>query len=234
MQRSLRTRGAVLALSVAMLTLVPAGVALSHGDARQGDLEMTIGFGTEPAYSGQPNSVQLVVVHGGEPVTDLKPGDVTVEITYADETSEPLDMEPEFFMENGKLVFGEAGDYRAFFTPSQPGKYTFHFKGTVDGEKIDEEMTSGPKTFAQVQDLGASEFPAVNAPSGDELATRIEQETGRADEAIAAASVEATSANDAASSARTVGMIGIVLGAIGVIAAIIAITRRGPKTRERA
>ena len=109
--------------------------------------------------------------------------------------------------------------------PSQPGKYTFHFTGTVDGEKIDEEMTSGPKTFYEVTDLAESEFPAVNAPSGDELATRIDQEAARTDEAVAAAKAEAASAEDAASSARTVAIIGVIVGAIGVIAAIIALTR---------
>ncbi len=109
MQRSLGVRAALLALTTAVISLTPAGAAMAHGDAHQGDLEMTIGFGTEPAYSGQPNSVQLIVVHGGEPVTDLKAGDMTVEVTYADETSEPMDLEPDFFVENGQLVFGEAG-----------------------------------------------------------------------------------------------------------------------------
>ena len=159
--------------------------------AHQGDLEMEIGFGTEPAYSGQPNSAQLILVHDGAPVTDLKPGDVTVEITYADETSDPIDLEPYFFVEDGEIEFGEAGDYRGWFTPSQPGKYTFHFTGTVDGEKIDESMSSGPQTFSEVADLAASEFPVVNAPSGEELATRIDQEATRAKDSIAAAQAEA-------------------------------------------
>ncbi len=46
-----------------------------------------------------------------------------------------MDMEPAFFFEGGQLVFGEAGDYHADFVPSQPGKYTFHFTGTIDGER---------------------------------------------------------------------------------------------------
>ncbi len=225
MQHNIGARAAMFAMVAVILTLAPAGAAMAHGDAKHGDLEMAIGFGTEPAYSGQPNSVQLILVRDGQPVTDLKAGDMTVEVTYAEETSEPMDLEPDFFVENGQLVFGEAGDYRAWFTPSQPGKYRFHFTGTVDGEEVDETMTSGPETFAEVQDLSASEFPAVNAPSGDELATRIEQEAARAKDAVAVAQAEAVSANDAASTARTVALVGVLLGAIGVIAAIIAITR---------
>ena len=225
MQRSLRTRALVLVLTTSAVILGTAGAALAHGAAHQGDLEMEIGFGTEPAYSGQPNSAQLILVHDGKPVTDLKPGDVTVEITFAGETSDPIDMEPSFFFEDGQLESGEPGDYRGWFTPSQPGKYTFHFTGTVDGEDIDQEMTSSPKTFSEVTDLAETEFPAVNAPSNDELATRIDQEATRTEDAVAAAEAEAASANDAASSARTVGIIGVILGAIGVIAAIVAITR---------
>jgi hypothetical protein len=217
MHRSLRTCGLTILGAAAIMTLASAGTALAHGDANQGDLEMTIGFGAEPAFTGQPNSAQLALVHDGEPVTDLKPGDATVEVTYGDETSEPMDMEP---------AFGEPGDYRAYFTPTQPGKYTFHFTGTVDGEEIDETMTSGPTTFAEVQDLATSEFPAVDAPSGEELATRIEQESARAEQQLAVAQAEAVSAQDAASSARTVAIIGVALGALGVIAAIAALARK--------
>jgi hypothetical protein len=217
MHRSLRTRGLTILGAVAIVALAPAGIASAHNDARQGDLEMTIGFGTEPAFTGQPNSAQLVLVHDGKPVTNLKPGDVTVEVTYGDETSEPMTLEP---------AAGEPGDYRASFTPTQPGEYTFHFTGTVDGEDIDETMSSGPTTFAEVQDLATSEFPAVDAPSGDELATRIEQESARSERQLAVTQAEAVSAQDAASSARTVAIIGVALGALGVIAAIAALARK--------
>ena len=94
-------RLAALCAAVAMLVLIPAGAALAHGHASQGDLEMEIGFATEPAYTGQPNAVQLLLVHDGHPVTDLKTGDVTVEVTFGDQTSEPMDMEPGFFYEDG-------------------------------------------------------------------------------------------------------------------------------------
>ena len=153
-------RLAALCAAVAMLVLIPAGAALAHGHASQGDLEMEIGFATEPAYTGQPNAVQLMLVHDGQPVTDLKTGDVTVEVTFGDQTSEPMDMEPWFFYEDGKLEFGEPGEYRANFVPSQAGDYTFHFTGTVDGEKVDEEMTSSPKTFSSVESAERRGLPA--------------------------------------------------------------------------
>lgn len=212
-----------LCAAAAMLVLIPAGAALAHGHTSQGDLEMEIGFATEPAYTGQPNAVQLLLVHDGHPVTDLKTGDVTVEVTFGDQTSEPMDMEPWFFYEDGQLEFGEPGEYRANFVPSQAGDYTFHFTGTVDGEKVDKEMTSSPKTFSSVESLNNAAFPPVDAPTNEELASRIDQESTRSADAIDAATAAAASAEDAASSAKTVGLIGVVLGALGIIAAIAAL-----------
>ncbi|MGZ8601699.1 MAG: hypothetical protein ACXWXN_04190 [Actinomycetota bacterium] len=214
---------AALAATAAGLILLPTTSALAHGEAGEGDLVLTIGFADEPAYAGLPNAAQLRVEHDGEPVNDMKPGDVQVEVSFGDETSEPMDLEPWFFFEGGELVFGEPGEYRADFVPSQPGKYTFHFTGTIEGEKIDEEMTSGPDTFSVVEDVATASFPAVDAPSNDELATRIDEESSRVADGVAAAEAAAASAEDAASSARTVGMVGVVLGAIGIIAAIAAL-----------
>jgi hypothetical protein len=217
-------RRAALGVATAGVILLPSAPAFAHGDVTEGDLVLTIGFADEPAFAGQPNAVQLIVEHGGEPVTDLKPGDVQVEVSFGDETSEPMDMEPAFFIEGGQLVFGEAGDYHADFVPSQPGKYSFHFTGTIDGEEVDEEMTSGPETFAAVEDAAAMSFPEVTAPTNEQLATRIDEEAARSGDGVAAAEAAAASAESAASSARTLGIVGVVLGAIGIIAAIAALT----------
>lgn len=212
------------------LVLLAAGPAWAHGDATQGGLVLTIGFAQEPAFAGQPNAVQVVVEHDGRSVTDLRPGDVTVEITYGGETSEPIDLEPAFFVEGGRVVSGEPGDYRAAFVPSQPGKYTFRVTGTIEGEEVDEEMTSGPQTFATVEDASSMTFPAVDAPSIDEIVSRIDAESGRAADGIAAAEAAAASARQAASSARTLGIVGIVAGAIGVAVALTALAAGRRKT----
>jgi hypothetical protein len=216
-------RRVVPVAAIAGLALLQAAPALAHGEAGEGDLALTIGFVNEPAFAGMPNGVQVVVEHGGQPVTDLRPGDVQVEVRFGDETSEPMDLEPAFAFEGGQLVFGEPGDYHAEFVPSQPGKYTFHITGTIEGEQVDEEMSSGPDTFSTVEDVAAASFPEVNAPTNEELATRVDAEAARAADGVEAAEAAAASAESAASSARTVGVVGVVLGAIGVIAAIAAL-----------
>ena len=216
---------AVATLALSVLSLLPAS-ASAHGHVGIGDLEMTIGFAVEPAYAGQPNGVQLELIHDGHAVTDLK-DTLQVEVTFGDQTSEPMTLEPWF--EVGE--FGTPGEYRAVFTPSQPGDYTFHFIGTVDGEEVDETMSSSPQTFSAVEDLAASEFPQLNAPTNAELADRIEQESTRAADGVGQAELAASeagdaasSASDAASSAKTVGIIGIVVGAIGLIVGGIALS----------
>lgn len=202
-----------------MVLIAPAGLA--HEPRQQGDLEMVVGFGTEPAYAGQPNSVQLILVHGGKPVVDL--GDtLAVEVSFGDETME-LPIEPYFAVGE----FGEPGDYRAWFIPTRPGQYAFHFSGTIDGEEVDETFTSGPNTFSDVSNPADIQFPAQDPTTG-ELAERIDREVPRLASAIEDARVEAVAQANLASdvsSARTFGVIGLVVGGIGLIVAIMALMR---------
>jgi hypothetical protein len=206
-------RGLALAGATVMF-LLPAAAASAHGDEQVGDLEVVIGFGTEPAYAAMPNSVQVILTHGGDPVTDAE--GLTAEVSFGDETT-TLDLEPNFAVG----VYGEPGDYRGWFVPSQPGPYTFRIMGEVDDEELDIEMTSGPDAFAEVQDTLESAFPPVEAPSNDELAGRLDAEGARVEAARAAAQQAA----DDADQLRTIAILGLVVGAIGLIAAIAALAR---------
>ena len=212
------TRALALA-GVTALLVAPAIPALAHGDTHVGDLELTIGFGTEPAYAGFPNSVEVLLVHDGQPVTDAK--GLTVDVTFGDDTV-TYDLEPNFAVG----VYGDPGDYRAWFVPSQPGPYTFHIIGTVDGEDVDVEMTSGDDTFSEVQDTSEAAFPPVEAPSNQELADRLEADGTRVETAQAAAQ----QASDDASSIRTIAIVGVIVGAIGLIAALAALARSRKQT----
>ena len=182
-------------VTIVVVCLAPA--ASAHEGRTHGDLEMVVGFGTEPAYAGQPNSVQLILIHDGEPVVDL--GDtVDVEVEFGDQTM-GLELEPNFAVDE----LGEPGDYRAWFIPTRPGQYTFHFTGTIDDEEIDETFTSGPRTFGDVNDPAEIQFPEQDPT---------------------------TEASDDAAGARTLSLIGVVVGALGVIVAVAALvaSRRRP------
>jgi hypothetical protein len=213
-ERSTRAMFAA-ALAVA-LTLVGAAPALAHEGRKLGDLEMEVGWGTEPAYSGEVNSVQILLVHDGKPVVDL--GDtLDVEVTFGDQT-QTFSLEP--FFEEGE--FGTPGDYRAWLIPTTAGQYSFHFTGTIDGEDVDETFTSGPKTFDDVQNPQSVEFP-VQQPSTGELAERIDRVEPRLASAISDVQADVQTTSDDASSAKTIGLIGLVVGAIGLIVAIVAL-----------
>jgi hypothetical protein len=215
----MRIRATILAGSLAAASLLLfAPAASAHEDFTEGHFDLAIGFAEEPAYAGQPNGVQLFLSENGHPVTDLG-GELQVTLTFGDQTSDPMTFQPAF--EVGE--FGTPGDYRAFFVPSQPGGYTFHLTGTFHGQKFDDTAASGPKTFDDVQDLNGASFPQVNAPSNEELATRIDQEAGRTADAVKAAEASAASAGENASSAKTFGIIGIVVGALGLAVGIAAL-----------
>jgi hypothetical protein len=207
---------AIIATAAATLATLPfAPSAAAHEAKHVGDLEMVVGFGTEPAYAGYPNSVQLLLSHhDGAPVTDLKSGDLAVQVKFGDATKD-LDLEP--FFEVGE--FGEPGDYRAWFVPTRPGAYTFTFSGNADGQKINESFSSGPDTFSEVTSPSAEEFP-VQDPTNGELAERIDREVPRLTEGIAAAK---QAAEDEAGTATTIAVVAIVVGAIGLILGAVAI-----------
>jgi hypothetical protein len=213
----------VVAATLLSALVLPATAALAHEGRSQGDLEMEVGFGTEPAYAGQPNSVQLILVHDGEPVVDL--GDtLDVEVSFGDQTQH-FTLEPNF----AAGEFGDPGDYRAWFIPTRAGRYTFHFTGTIQGEDVDQTFTSGPKTFGDVEDPKQIQFP-VQDPTNGELAERIDQEVPRLTAATDEVRAAVAGADDNASSAQTFAIVALVVGALGLALAVGAMLFARKKT----
>jgi hypothetical protein len=220
MRRIIGALASASALATVSLILT-ASPALAHADRSVGPIDMAIGFGTEPAYAGQPNSAQVILSENGKPVVDL--GDsLTMEVSFGGEQT-TIPLEPDF--EIGE--FGEPGDYRAWFIPSQAGEYTFHLSGSVHGTKIDLSVTSGPKTFSEVTSPTEAMFPAVDTPSNQELSQRIEQDSAR----LTAAAAETASAKSAADDAKTVAVIAVIVGGLGIVVAIWALVRGRRTTR---
>ena len=213
-KRSLRLPSAA-ALVVTLLVLM-AAPAFAHEERSVGAFDMAVGFGAEPAYAGEVNSVQLLLSKNGKPVVDL--GDtLDVQVAFGDQTQK-FRLEP--FFEEGE--FGTLGDYRAWFIPTRSGRYTFHFSGTIDGQAVDESFTSGPKTFSDAESPQSVEFP-VQDPTTGELADRIDRVEPRLAGAIGDVQDDVQATADDASSAKTIGLIGLVVGAIGLIVAIVAL-----------
>ena len=221
---SIRTRRLLpAAMLLAALLILPAAPALAHEGRRLGDLELVVGFGTEPAYAGEVNSVQLIVEHAGDPVLDVA-DTLEVEVSFGD-GSVQLPLEP---------AFGSPGEYRAWFIPTAAGRYGFHFTGTIDDEDVDETFTSGPDTFSDVEDPATIAFPAVDAPTTTQLAEligRVEPRlSGEIEDARAAALARAAEVADDVSSAQTFGLIGLIVGALGLVVAVVALVASRKRT----
>jgi hypothetical protein len=212
----------VAATLAGMLIPLLAGPAAAHEEKAVGKYHFVVGFGDEPAYAGEKNSVQLILADANDkPVTDLT-NTLKVEVTTG--SAEPLDLAVEPFFEVGE--FGTPGDYRAFFIPTAPGSYGFHFTGTIKGQKIDQSFTSGPQSFSDIQDPAQVQYP-VQQPTGGQLATRADRETARVNAALTA---ERDQAKDDAASARTLAIIGLLVGTLGLVAggAALLLRRRSP------
>ena len=212
---------AAVVVAAAALVIVPGSPALAHEVRNVGAYQFTVGFGVEPAYLDQKNFVQFFLHDRatGKPVADL--GDSLKLAVEFGSASIDLALEPSFDEDTG---LGTPGEYDAFFFPTAPGKYTFHFTGSIAGQKVDESFSSGPDTFSEVEDPSPVEFP-VKVPSVGQVGALVQNQGQRLDEQVSAAS-------DDASSAKTVGLIGIVVGALGLLTAVgaLVVARRRSRT----
>jgi hypothetical protein len=219
-------------LGASAFTVLSAGPASAHVVKRVGSYIMTVGFGAEPVYVGQQNSVQLILEHSdGKPVTDLTDS-LKVEVIYQDQKTQ-LPLEPTFDPDTG---LGTPGDYRAWFFPTAPGKFTFHFFGSIGSQQIDQSFTSGPTTFDEASDPRGVEFPAKlpTVTEMSQLLGRLGPRVDRTTSQVAALGPKVESARSAGDSGKTLGLVGIAVGAVGVLVGATALlrSRRGPAPGE--
>src|SRR5207249_1825476 len=78
-------------------------------------------------------------------------------------------------------------------------------------------LTSGTKTFAEVQSPTEAMFPAVDTPTTQEITERIQQDSVRLTDATADVAAEKSAADDA----ETIALIGLIAGCIGIAVGVI-------------
>jgi hypothetical protein len=224
----------------AMLLSVMAAPASAHEGRKVGKYELVVGFGDEPAYAGSKNSVQLMVSDAsGKPVTDLDVSKVAVHGFYGTKADPALPkivlpLEPHFGDE-----WGTPGDYQSFFVPSAPGRYSFHVHGAINGQKVNQVFTSGPKTFDDVLDPTKTAFPALKDPSTGQLAQRLDREvprlTASVQSVLALSRAAERRADGKLAQARQLAFAGMLLGLIGIVLAGIAMAAaRSARRRAQA
>jgi len=215
----MRRRSALGAAVAGLLVLALAGPASAHDEHKVDKYTLVVGFGTEPGYAGETNSVQVMISNNGKPVTDAK--GLKVAVSTGDAEPKQMALEPNFGDD-----WGEKGDYRAFFIPTTPGAYTFKLTGSLGGKKLDQSYTSGKDGFDEITDPSEVQYPVAD-PTGAQLTTRLDRETDRINAALAA---EREAVDDQVASARRTATIGLAVGALGLLAAIavgvLALRRR--------
>lgn len=181
--------GRVALLGVAVTLFVVPGAVLAHEEREVGEYTVEVGFLNEPVYSGEQNGLFLMVVRGEEPLEGLEES-LEATASHGDQTRD-LELVP---------IFGEPGAYESVFFPTAAGPYTFRIFGEIDGQALDEEFTSGPDTFSEVQDVTGGQFPVQFPATGDIVRDA-----------------------EAGANAATTATIGLVLGGAGLVAGLVAL-----------
>ena len=220
-----RLRFSLGALALATTGLLVASPAFAHTEKDAGPYKLLFGWRDEPAYTGSQNAVQLFVHDAsGKAIDDLGTKGLTVVVSSGSgataKSSSPLALTSAFDPDSG---LGTHGEFDSPLLPTAAGTYTFHITGDINGTAVDVSATSSEKTFSDVTDPTAIEFP-VQAQTVPQLSSAITTLQDR----LASAQSAATSAKSSANSSKTVAIIAIVVAIVLGLVAIIA--GRGRKT----
>jgi hypothetical protein len=207
--------GVVAGAAALCLLFLSAAPAWAHEQRQVGAYQLTVGWQHEPTYVGVENAVQLFIKDAtGNPIDDLgNPPSLQVTVSTGAKTSNPLVLKGTF---DPDTKLGTHGEFDVAVIPTAPGTFTFHFTGSINGQKIDEKFTSSDKTFDNVQVPAAIEFPNQD-PSNGELATNLNRLNPRVDSAVAVGKAAHDKANSAETLAVVALVVAIALGATGLV-----------------
>ena len=226
----------VIALGAAvLLAALAAAPASAHAEKQAGRYAFVVGFGDEPAYAGQPNSLQVLITRDGKPATDLAGQlDGLMAHAYYGRKADPkaenamMALEPHFGDD-----WGTPGDYRSFLVPTPAGANTITQKGRLGDQKINQVVPRGPETFGDVNDPAKAAFPAVKDPTTAQLAQRLDRETTRLTGTGAGATAAQRAAEDRADQARLLALGGLLVGVVGLVVGALAWGRRSATPAAR-
>jgi hypothetical protein len=192
-------------LAIAIVVFVHASFEpmAAHEKKVSGALDLVIGWGEEPAFTGSRNSV-VVTVSDRQGALKEPAASLSVEIVFGSERI-TLPLEP---------VPSRPHEFRAWLVPTRAGTYAFHVTGKIRGQAIDVTSTCAENTFHCVEEATAIQFP-VKDPSAGQLADRIDRSLPRAE-----------LASETAASARLLAITALGISIAGAAAAIFISLRR--------
>jgi hypothetical protein len=143
-----------------------AGTAAAHERRTVGPYQFVVGFISEPAFAGTPNSLDLRITDTR--VTPAKAVEGLEKTLTADVQAGGLAPLPLTVTAR----FGAPGAYNGHFVPTAAGTYLFHIKGKIDTLDVDETFESGPGRFNDVESTAARQYP-TKVPTADDLTKRL-------------------------------------------------------------
>lgn len=105
--------------------------ALAHESRQVGEYRIVIGFLQNPAFAGFPNSVDLRVTRGDQPVEGLEK---SLKVELIAPNGERM------LLELGRAK-GQPGYYRGWFIPGVAGNYQFRVYGRIGDLQVDETFS---------------------------------------------------------------------------------------------
>lgn len=156
--------------------IVYGGTAAAHERRMVGPYQFVVGFISEPAFAGTPNSLDLRI--SDTRVTPAKAVEGLEKTLAADVQAGglaplPLTITPRF---------GTPGAYNGHFVPTAPGTYIYHIKGKIETLDVDEKFESGPGRFNDVESTTALQYPTKVA-TGSDLSTQLSDIQASVDQA---------------------------------------------------
>lgn len=209
-----------LLLAPALISFSEPGTASAHEHRAVGNYEFVVGWLDEPALAYEPNGLDLRVTlfpngvpaeeeegaegaeeEQGQPVEGLEETLQAEIIAGGGAETRQLTLEP---------AFRDPGHYEGRIIPTVPGDYTFRITGNINGQKINEEFSSGPETFSVIEDPAEQQFPE-ELPTTKDLSEQIANlDNGGSD----------------SDTATILAIVGIVAGVVGIAVGGIALATR--------
>ena len=194
-----------MAVLLVPLLAVPAS---AHGEHKVANYTFVVGFGTEPAYAGTTNSVQIIISNNGKPVTNAK----GLKAGGQHRRRRAEGDGPRAILRRG---LGTAGRLPRLLHPDRARRLHLQDHRHPRRQEDRQEPHSGKDGFDEITDPAEVQYPAVE-PSV-QVTTKLDRETARLNAALAA---DREAAEDEAADARQLATVGLVVGALGLLAAV--------------